>query len=146
MCPAMTRSTSGGLRFTAIIPPLYYPSFGFGFGIGLQSASVLGGWGGWGYWGWARAGSATRFSQHYFFHQHGFHYPYGGHYQGESGLAHDPGHRHARSIRKPPVAARFGGRSWRLPRFVPLRSEPATHGVLMQADRMALCGDVPGSG
>ena len=33
-------------------PPLYYPTYGFGFGFGIPIGGFYGGWGGWGGWGW----------------------------------------------------------------------------------------------
>jgi Protein of unknown function (DUF3300) len=33
-------------------PPLYYPTYGFGFGFGIPFGGLYAGWGGWGGWGW----------------------------------------------------------------------------------------------
>jgi hypothetical protein len=33
-------------------PPLYYPTYGFGFGFGIPFGGLYVGWGGWGGWGW----------------------------------------------------------------------------------------------
>jgi len=33
-------------------PPLFYPTYGFGWGFGIPIGGFFGGWGGWGGWGW----------------------------------------------------------------------------------------------
>jgi hypothetical protein len=33
-------------------PPLFYPTYGFGFGFGIPFGGFYAGWGGWGGWGW----------------------------------------------------------------------------------------------
>jgi hypothetical protein len=78
-------------------PPLYYPTYGYGWGPGVD----LGFWGGWNDWGWGPnwfGGSV--FVNDFFFHRHGFHgdRDRGFHGDRDRGFnrerwAHDPGHR-----------------------------------------------------
>jgi hypothetical protein len=70
-------------------PSLYYPTYGFGWGPGID-LGFLGGWDGWG-WGpnWF---SGTIFVDNDFFHRHGFHGDRD-HGINRERWAHNPGHR-----------------------------------------------------
>ena len=98
-------------------PPLYYPTFGFGFGPGIYCGGFFGGlgWGGWG-WGpnWFGGGIFLNFG---FFNHYGYRGGfYGGGYGGYRGgyggrglWAHDPVHRMGVPYSNRAVASRFGG-------------------------------------
>lgn len=76
-------------------PPLYYPRWGFGFGIGFNLAFCFDDWGGWGFWGWEPNwfGRAV-FVNNYFFPRYGFHYDFRGRFAGGRTIwAHNPEHR-----------------------------------------------------
>jgi hypothetical protein len=93
-------------------PPLYYPTFGFGFGIGFNFGLCFANWGGWGFWGWGPNwyGGAI-FVNNYFFHNYGYHQHWGGGYRERPVWVHNPIHRLNVPYRTPQVAARFGGQS-----------------------------------
>jgi hypothetical protein len=93
-------------------PPLLYPYYGFGFGIGWNLGFYFGPWGAWGYWGWYPSWFGhSVYCHNNFFHHYG--YPYhqgfwgGGH--GNAAWAHNPVHRMNVPYSSAHVAARFGG-------------------------------------
>ncbi len=93
-------------------PALYYPTFGFGFGIGFDLGYCFGGWGGWGSWGWSPYWYGhTVFVNNYFFRHYGFHDRFGGGFRGRTVWRHDPGHRLNVPYSSSRMATRFGGRS-----------------------------------
>jgi hypothetical protein len=93
-------------------PPLFYPTSGFGFGIGCNLGFYFSDWGGWGFWGWGPNwfGRAI-IVNNLFFHRYGFHERGRGDFQGRIIWAHDPNHRLGVPYRNAQVAARFGGRT-----------------------------------
>ncbi len=93
-------------------PALYYPSFGFGFGIGFDLGYCFSGWGGWGLWGWSPYWYGhSVFVNNYFFNRYGFRDRFGGSFRGRTVWRHDPEHRLNVPYGSSRVAARFGGRS-----------------------------------
>ncbi len=93
-------------------PALYYPTFGFGFGIGFDLGYCFSGWGGWGLWGWSPYWYGhSVFVNNYFFNRYGFHDRFGGSFRGRTVWRHDPEHRLNVPYGSSRIAARFGGRS-----------------------------------
>jgi hypothetical protein len=100
-------------------PYLYYPTFGFGFGPGIDIALCFGGWGGygwggWGAWGWSPNWyGRTVFVNHGFFNRYGFRGGYfGGRYNsGMSIWAHNPSHRWGVPYPNRQLTTRYGAAS-----------------------------------
>jgi hypothetical protein len=95
-------------------PPLFYPSYGYWFGPGIDLGFCFGGWGGWGFgWGWGPNWfGGGLFINAGFFHRYGFHgYGFGGGFQGRSAWAHDPAHRMGVSYPNSRLNSRFGAAS-----------------------------------
>jgi hypothetical protein len=93
-------------------PPLYYPYFGFGFGIGYDLGFCFDSWGGWGLWGWGPSWFGhSVFVNTIFFHRYGFHQHFRTGFRGRMAWVHDPGHRMHVPYGTAQVAARFGGRA-----------------------------------
>jgi hypothetical protein len=93
-------------------PPLYYPAFGFGFGIGYDLGFCFSDWGGWGYWGWGPNWfGRTVYVNSYFFDHYGYHRRGAGDFHGRTPWAHNPDHRLNVPYGNDRVAARFGGSS-----------------------------------
>lgn len=59
-------------------PPLYYPTYGFGWGFGIPIGGFYGGWGGWGGWGWGFNWFGGPFINGGFFGRYGYGLGYGG--------------------------------------------------------------------
>jgi hypothetical protein len=114
-------------------PPLYYPSFGFGFGSGFDLGFYFGGgwgWGGlgWGGWGWCPSWFGHNvYINNAFLYHHGYYHGhgYGGGYYRRPVWTHDPTHRQSVPYANAQLAARFGG-SWTTPRntFQPGAGQP----------------------
>ena len=127
-------------------PPLYYPTFGFGFWPGINVALWFGGWGGWGWggWGWCPHWSGHNvFVNNAFFHRYGFHDFHGGF--GRTAWAHDPTHRLGVAYPNSQLAGRYQAASAasRSSRF----ATPGTlagHGSFGQPGRNAFQGAQPG--
>jgi hypothetical protein len=93
-------------------PPLYYPLFGFNFGIGCDIGFYFGGWGGWGYWGWSPAWySHAIYVNNSFFNRYGYRRYWAGGSRGRAIWVHNPAHRLRVPYRNARTAARVGGRS-----------------------------------
>ena len=100
-------------------PPLYYPSYGYWFGPGINIGLFFGGWGGWGYggWGWGWGPNwfgGGLFVNSFFFNHYGFHYGYGfagGGLHGMTAWAHDPAHRMGAGYPTSQLASRYGAAS-----------------------------------
>jgi len=95
-------------------PPLAYPYYGFGFGIGWNLGFYFGGWPGWGFWGWYPYWwGHSVYCHNYFFHHYGYAYHHGfwGGSHGHANWAHDPVHRMNVPYSNAQVASRFGGNS-----------------------------------
>ncbi len=97
-------------------PPLFYPSYGYWFGPGIDIGLCFGGWGGWGFggWGWGLNWFGHRlFVNNGFFNRYGFHggYGYGSGYLGRSAWAHDPAHRMGVGYPNSQLSSRFGAAS-----------------------------------
>lgn len=99
-------------------PYLYYPTYGFGFGPGINIALSFGGWGGWGWGGWGGWGWGPSWFSHtvvvnnVFFRHYGFHAPFGGTFVGRgfgggTVWAHNPVHRLGVSYPNRQLAGRF---------------------------------------
>ena len=84
-------------------PSLYYPTYGFGWGPGID----LGFWGGWGGWGWfPNWFGGTVFVNNIFINRHGFHR--GADQRGNrERWAHNPGHRRGVPYPTQQLARRF---------------------------------------
>jgi hypothetical protein len=77
-------------------PPLYYPTYGFGFGFGIPIGGFFFGWPGWGGWGWGfNWFGGGLFVNGGFFHHYGYGYGFHGGYAGNHSWAHN----YARSSR-----------------------------------------------
>jgi hypothetical protein len=79
-------------------PPLFYPTYGFGFGFGIPIGGFFGGWGGWGGWGWGfNWYGRGLYMNGGFFHNYGYGSRFGGGYgfAGTRAWSHD----YARSAR-----------------------------------------------
>jgi len=72
-------------------PPLFYPSYGFGFGFGIPFGGLYAGWGGWGGWGWGfNWFGGGLFVNGGFFGRYGYGYGgYGGAFAGSRAWAHN---------------------------------------------------------
>jgi hypothetical protein len=94
-------------------PALYYPTFGFGFGIGYDLGFCFADWRGWGLWGWGPNWYGhTVFMNSYFFNHYGYYYPrWAGDSRGRAVWSHNPAHRLNVPYGNDRVASRFGGRS-----------------------------------
>ncbi len=91
-------------------PPLFYPSYGFGFGVGFDVGFCFGGWGGWNTWGWGPNWfGRTVFVNNYFFNHYGYHDRFISGREGRAIWRHDPVHRTGIPYANPRVAGRFGG-------------------------------------
>jgi hypothetical protein len=103
-------------------PPLYYPSYGFGWYPGFNIGLCFGGWGGWGWggWGWGWGPNwfgGGLFINGGFFNRYG--YGFGGGYGGRFGAgfrgttawAHDPAHRMGAGYSNAALNARYGAAS-----------------------------------
>jgi len=98
-------------------PGLYYPSFGFGFGPGIDIGLCFGGWGGWGWGGWGWGWGPNWFGHSVFvnsafFNRYGFRGGFAGGFGragfgGRSVWAHDPGHRLGVPYSNGQLAGRF---------------------------------------
>lgn len=94
-------------------PPLYYPTYGFGFGYGIRMGFFFGGgWGGWGGWGWGPSWfGRSVVVNNYFFNHYGYrpgpHGAWGG--PGTGAWMHNPWHRVGVPYSNPQIANRFGG-------------------------------------
>jgi hypothetical protein len=76
-------------------PPLFYPTYGFGFGFGIPFGGLYAGWGGWGGWGWGfNWFGGGLFVNGGFFGRYG--YGFGG-YRGGFAGSHAWAHNYARS-------------------------------------------------
>jgi hypothetical protein len=96
-------------------PALYYPSYGYYWGSGIDVGLYFGGWGGWGYggWGWGWGPNwfgHTVFVNNYFFNRYGYRYGSGfsGGYRGRTGWTHDPVHRLGVNYSTARLNSRFG--------------------------------------
>jgi hypothetical protein len=94
-------------------PPLFYPSFGFGFWPGINVGFFFGGWGGWGGWGWGPNWfGGGLFINAGFFGHYGFHgYGFGGGFGGRTAWMHDPAHRMGVAYSNSRLNARYGAAS-----------------------------------
>jgi hypothetical protein len=103
-------------------PPLYYPSYGFGWYPGFNVGLCFSGWGGWGWggWGWGWGPNwfgGGLFINGGFFNRYG--YGFGGGYGGRFGAgfrgttawAHDPAHRMGAGYSNAALNARYGAAS-----------------------------------
>jgi hypothetical protein len=94
-------------------PSLYYPTYGFGWGPGID----LGFWGGWDGWGWGPDWfGGTIFVDNFFFHRHGFHGDRDRDGDRDRGInrerwAHNPGHRLGVPYPNQQLSGRFQGAS-----------------------------------
>ncbi len=96
-------------------PPLWYPSFGFGFGPGIYLGGFFPGWGigfgGWGVgWGWGFGWfGGGIYANSFFFNHYGFHNYYRGGFAGAGRTAwqHDSFHRAGVPYANRNVAARY---------------------------------------
>ena len=96
-------------------PPLFYPSFGFGFWPGIDIGLCFGGWGGWdwGGWGWGPNWfGGGLFINAGFFNRYGFHgYGFGGGFAGRTAWMHDAGHRMGVAYPNGRLNSRYGAAS-----------------------------------
>jgi hypothetical protein len=114
-------------------PPLSYPLFGFGFGIGYNLGFCFSNWGGWGFWGWGPNWfGRSIIVNNIFFHRYGFHERPIGHFRGNTVWAHDPIHRLGVPYRNDRIAAQFGGRK-SVP--IPNRSDSRMNGRIPEQRR-----------
>jgi hypothetical protein len=94
-------------------PSLYYPTYGFGWGPGID----LGFWGGWDDWGWGPNWfGGTIFVDNDFFHRQGFHGDRDRDGDRDRGInrerwAHNPGHRLGVPYPNQQLSGRFQGAS-----------------------------------
>jgi hypothetical protein len=94
-------------------PSLYYPTYGFGWGPGID----LGFWGGWDGWGWGPNWfGGTIFVDNDFFHRQGFHGDRDRDGDRDRGInrerwAHNPGHRLGVPYPNQQLSGRFQGAS-----------------------------------
>jgi uncharacterized protein DUF3300 len=94
-------------------PPLFYASWGFGFGPGIDIGFCFGDWAGWGWrgWGWGWGPNwfgGSVFINGAFFRHHRFHCPFlAGGFTGRVPWRHDPGHRLGISYPNTRLAARY---------------------------------------
>jgi hypothetical protein len=98
-------------------PPLYYPSYGYWFGPGINVGLYFGGWGGWAYngWGWGWGPNwfgGGLFVNSGFFNRYGYNYGYGfgGGLRGTMWM-HDPGHRLGVGYTTSQLSNRYGAAS-----------------------------------
>ena len=133
-------------------PPLFYPSYGFGFWPGINIGFWFGGWGGWGWggWGWGWGPSwfgGNVFINNAFCHRFGFHDVHGG--VGRTVWAHDPSHRLGIAYPNRQLAGRYQAASVAASRSNLARLAGhgtfAGHGSLGQAGRNAFQGARPGA-
>jgi len=97
-------------------PPLFYPTFGFGFGLGCHLGYFFSDWDGWGGWGWGPNWiSSVIVINTRFFHHHGFYERPGGDSRGGKIWAHNPEHRLNIPYKNIDVEKRFGGRDSSVP-------------------------------
>jgi hypothetical protein len=92
-------------------PPLYYPTFGFGFGVGSNLSFCFGSWGGWGVWGWTPNWyGRTVYLNNRFFYNHQFHENLRGDIHGRTVWVHHPEHRLGVPYSNGRIARQFHGR------------------------------------
>jgi len=98
-------------------PSLYYPSYGFWWGSGINVGLYFGGWGGWGYggWGWGWGPNwygRSVFVNPTFFNHYGYRYGGGFHgFNGRTAWTHDPGHRLGVGYSNAGLSNRYGAAS-----------------------------------
>ena len=101
-------------------PSLYYPSYGYYWGSGINMGAYFGGWGGWGFgvsdWGWGWAPNwygRSIFVNNSFFNRYGYRYGYGfnGGFRGTTNWSHDPGHRLGVTYSNRQLNSQFGAAS-----------------------------------
>ena len=106
-------------------PPLYYPSYGFWWGPGINLGLYYGGWGGWGFgrggfgWGWGMNWFGHGlFVNGAFFNHYGYGYGRGfgggygtGRFAGTAAWAHDPSHRLGVGYPNSQLSSRYGAAS-----------------------------------
>jgi hypothetical protein len=81
-------------------PPLFYPSYGFGWGFGIPIGGFFGGWGGWGGYGWGfNWFGGGLFINGGFFNHYGFRGGGYGYRAGSAGARGNWAHNYARSSR-----------------------------------------------
>jgi hypothetical protein len=89
-------------------PSLFYPAFGFGFGVGCNLGLYFNNWDGWGLWGWGPNWiSNVIVINNRFYDHHRYHDRPGNDFQIWS---HNPDHRLKVPYKNTNVAERFGGR------------------------------------
>jgi hypothetical protein len=117
-------------------PPLYYPPYGFGFGVACGLGFFFSDWGGWGNWGWGpNWHNHVIVINNSFFNHHGFYHRPGGD-SGGGKWTHNPDHRKNVPYKNTDVATRFGGRN-AVPRSSIAENRPAGRTV-DQEQRSAL--------
>jgi hypothetical protein len=93
-------------------PRLFYPSYGFGFGVGCSLGYFFSDWGGWGNWGWGSNWfNNVIVINNGFFHHHGYYVRPGDNSRGGKIWAHNPDHRKNVPYKNTDVATRFSGRA-----------------------------------
>jgi len=111
-------------------PPLYYPSYGFWWGPGINMGLCFGGWGGWGFgygggfgWGWGMNWFGRGlYVNGAFFNHYGYGFNggrgfgggsgvAGGRFAGTTAWAHDPTHRLGVGYPNSQLSSRYGAAS-----------------------------------
>jgi hypothetical protein len=93
-------------------PPLYYPVFSFGFGVGYNLGYCFSDWGGWGHWGWSPNWHGhSVFVNNRFFNHYGYEHRRDRDSHGREAWVHNPNHRLSVPYRNNRIAEQFGGRS-----------------------------------
>ena len=132
-------------------PPLFYPTFGFGFWPSIDMGFWFGGWGGWGWGGWGWGWGPNWFGRSVFInnafcHRYGFHDFHGGF--GHTAWAHDPSHRLGVAYPNQQLAGRYQAASAasrsNFARFAG-HGTFAGHGAVGQPGRSAFQGTQPGA-
>jgi hypothetical protein len=125
-------------------PPLWYPSYGFWWGPGINMGLCFGGWGGWGFgyggfgWGWGMNWFGHGlFVNGGFFNHYGYHNGYGfggrgfggaGFRAGTAAWAHDPSHRLGVGYSNGRLNSRYGAASQASRSAMTARSAAASGG------------------
>jgi len=110
-------------------PPLFYPSYGFGFGVACNLGLFFSNWDGWGLWGWGPNWiSNVIVVNNHFFHRHGFYERPGSDFNGRPIWSHNPDHRLKVPYKNTQVAERFSGRA-SVPRASLAENRPAARTV-----------------
>jgi hypothetical protein len=110
--PAYDPSYVWGPPVYGFYPPLYYPAFGFGFGVGYDLGFCFADWGGWGFWGWGPNWyGRSVFVNNYFFNRYGYYHRWDGGSRGRLAWVHNPDHRLNVPYGNSRIAAQFGGRT-----------------------------------